>query len=123
MVIGTDPIPILEVEIKVVILEVPETFTLVVKMFEVVRALVKKALPTTYRSAPNASATVPMPMVEEAARVERFEVPVMFNIGAKRGVEILMAVTFVVARFEVPVTFRAVAKRLVAFMIAALPLV
>ena len=47
MVPGTAPIPMLEVTMRVMVLVVPETFTLVVKMFEVVRALVKKALPTT----------------------------------------------------------------------------
>jgi hypothetical protein len=41
------PIPMLEVAMRVKRFAVPETFTLVVKMFEVVRALVKKALPTT----------------------------------------------------------------------------
>jgi hypothetical protein len=44
---GTAPIPMLDVATTVAIFQVPATFTLVVKMLEVVRALVKKALPTT----------------------------------------------------------------------------
>lgn len=47
MVPGFVPIPMFEVAMRVKMFEVPETFTLVVRMFEVVRALVKKALPTT----------------------------------------------------------------------------
>ena len=37
----------LDVAMRVVIFEVPETFTLVVKMLEVVNAFVMNALPTT----------------------------------------------------------------------------
>jgi hypothetical protein len=46
---GTAPIPMFDVAMRVVIFEVPETFTFVVRRFDVTRALVKKALPRTYR--------------------------------------------------------------------------
>ena len=39
----------LDVDIRVVIFEVPETFTLVVKRLVVVRLLVMYTLPATYR--------------------------------------------------------------------------
>ena len=47
MVPGTAPIPMLEVATTVAMFQVPATFTLVVKMLEVVSAFVMNALPTT----------------------------------------------------------------------------
>jgi hypothetical protein len=44
---GVVPIPMFEVTTRVKRLLVPETFTLVVKMFEVVRAFDRYAFPTT----------------------------------------------------------------------------
>lgn len=112
--------PMLEVAMRVKRFAVPVTFTLVVRVFDVVRALVKKALPRTYRFVEPGSALIPM--FEATKRVERFEAPVTFKEIPKIDAA-FMVVALVVARFEVPVVLRVAVKRLEAFITRALPLV
>ena len=112
--------PIFDVAMSVRVFVVPETFTLVVKMFDVVSAFVMNALPRTYRLVVPGRAL--MPMFEVAMSERRFGVAVTLRAAPKIEAA-LRVVTFVLPRFDVDVTFITVAKRLAAFIIRALPLV
>ena len=77
------PIPINDNPTRVVRFAVPETFTLVVKTFGVVKALETKTFPWTYRLAPVGEGVVLIPNEVNPTRVVRFVVPATFTLVVK----------------------------------------
>jgi len=114
------PIPMFDVAMSVRVFVVPETFTLVVKMLDTVRAFVTYMLPMTYRLVVPGCA--PIPMLDRATTFTMLAVLATFKFVPKIE-EPFRVVTLVVDRLETDVTLRVGAKRLAAFMIAALLLV